>query len=232
MLKDNLNKSEVLVYSFDKSLKEITQTCKMDLIIRCWNNDALKGDVRYWDLVFQACIHQDFLKQFNKITSVLDPKKLYQISMDEPKVNTKLYRDIVPNQEQSMFNRFWFMQSAYCTWYFKNRSQKEWLEIEKDVERIISDRSWHSYLERRRMSLSVGQLNIYYSFVIYGRYVFYIIREHYCVGFSVLRTHISYVVKSLLKCSICLVFKVCWEILQSFLKANIQTIQHAKVKWG
>lgn len=150
--------------------------------------------------------------------------------MDEPKVNTKLYRDIVPNQEQSMFNRFWFMQSAYCTWYFKNRSQKEWLEIEKDVERIISDRSWHSYLERRRMSLSVGQLNIYYSFVIYGRYVFYIIREHYCVGFSVLRTHISYVVKSLLKCSICLVFKVCWEILQSFLKANIQTIQHAKVK--
>ena len=79
MLKDNLNKSEVLVYSFDKSLKEITQTCKMDLIIRYWNNDALKGDVRYWDLVFQACIHQDFLKQFNKITSVLDPKKLYQI---------------------------------------------------------------------------------------------------------------------------------------------------------
>ena len=111
--------------------------------------------------------------------------------MDEPKVNTKLYRDIVPNQEQSMFHRFWFMQSAYCTRYSKNRIQKEWLEIEKDFENIISDHSWHSYLERRRMSLSVDQLNIYYSFVIYGRYVFYIIREHYCVGFSVLRTHIS-----------------------------------------
>ena len=28
LLKDNLNKSEVMVYSFDKSVNEITQTCE------------------------------------------------------------------------------------------------------------------------------------------------------------------------------------------------------------
>ena len=34
LLKDNLNNSEVMVYSFDESLNEITQICEMDLIIR------------------------------------------------------------------------------------------------------------------------------------------------------------------------------------------------------
>ena len=34
LLKDNLNKYEVMVYSFDKSLSEITQACEIDLIIR------------------------------------------------------------------------------------------------------------------------------------------------------------------------------------------------------
>ena len=34
LLKDNLSKSEVMVYSFDESLNEIIQTCEMDLIIR------------------------------------------------------------------------------------------------------------------------------------------------------------------------------------------------------
>ena len=90
--KDNLNKSEVMVYSFDESLNEITQTYEMDLIVRYWNNDAQKVDVRYWgSSFFGHATPRNLLKQFNKITSELDPKKLYQISMDGPKVNTKFF---------------------------------------------------------------------------------------------------------------------------------------------
>ena len=76
--KDNLNKSEVMVYSFDESLNEITQTCEMDLIVRYWNNDAQKVDVRYWgSSFFGHATPRNLLKQFNKITGELDPKKLY-----------------------------------------------------------------------------------------------------------------------------------------------------------
>ena len=107
LLKDNLNKSEVMVYSLDESLNEITQTCEMDLIISYWNNDVQKVDVRYWgSSFFGHATHQDLLKQLSKITSELDPKKLYQISMDGPKVNTKLYGKIVTDREQSMFHEF------------------------------------------------------------------------------------------------------------------------------
>ena len=106
LLKDKLNKSEVMVYSFDESLNEITQTCEMDLIIRYWNNYAQKVDVRYWgSSFFGHATHQDLLKQFNKITSEFDPKRLYQISMDGPKVNTKFYGEIVTVPEQPMFHK-------------------------------------------------------------------------------------------------------------------------------
>ena len=64
----------------------------MDLIIRYWNNGAQNVDIRYWgSSFFGHATHQDLLKQFSKITSELDPQKLYQISMDGPKVNTKFY---------------------------------------------------------------------------------------------------------------------------------------------
>ena len=92
LLKDNLNKSEVMVYSFDKSLNEITQTCEMNLIMRYWNNDAQKVNVKYLESsFFEHATHQDLLKQFSKITSEHDPKKLYEISMGGPKVNTKFH---------------------------------------------------------------------------------------------------------------------------------------------
>ena len=104
LLKDNLNKSEVMVYSFDESLNEITKTCEMDLIIRYWNNDAQKGDVLGIQF-FWACYSPGFVKAINKITSELDTKKLYQVSMDGRKVNTKFYGEIVTGQEQSMFHK-------------------------------------------------------------------------------------------------------------------------------
>ena len=46
---------------------------------------------RYWDLsFFEHARHIDFIEQFNMFAKDLDPKKLYQICMDKPKVNVKL----------------------------------------------------------------------------------------------------------------------------------------------
>ena len=39
LLKVILNKYEVMVYSFDESLNEITQRYEMDLVISYWNID-------------------------------------------------------------------------------------------------------------------------------------------------------------------------------------------------
>ena len=39
----------------------------------------------------------DLIEQFNMARKDLDPEKLYQISIDGPKVNVKVYKEIVKN---------------------------------------------------------------------------------------------------------------------------------------
>ena len=144
LLKDNLNKYEVMVYSFDKSLSEITQACEIDLIIRYWNNNAQKVDVRYWgSSFFGHATHQDLLKQFNKITSELHPKKLYQISMDKPKVNTKFYWEIVTSQEQSIFRKL--IDFGSCNLHIVHGSLKT------ELKRVVGN--WKKNIERSILNL-------------------------------------------------------------------------------
>ena len=141
LLKDNLNKSEVMVYSFDECVNEITQTREMDLIIRYWNNHAQKVDVRYWgSSFFGHATHQDLLKQFMKIASELDPEKLYQISMDGPKFNTKFYGEIITNRVQSMFHKLIDFDS--CNLHIvhgilKARAEKSDWKLKKTLKRAF-----------------------------------------------------------------------------------------------
>ena len=86
-LKTLIKKSEVNVLSFDESLNELSQSCEMDIIVRFWDNDSKKVQVRYWDSSFFGhARHNDLLKHFQEATEDLDPKKLYQILMDGPKL--------------------------------------------------------------------------------------------------------------------------------------------------
>ena len=48
--------------------------------------------------------HSDLIEQFSMATKDLDPYKLYQISMDGPKVNVKFYEEIVKSQEKAMLH--------------------------------------------------------------------------------------------------------------------------------
>ena len=46
--------------------------------------------------------HQDVLKHFHEVTKEFDHSKLYQISMDGPGVNLKLYKELVPDRQENM----------------------------------------------------------------------------------------------------------------------------------
>ena len=39
-LTDDLEKSDIHVFSFDESLNDVTQTSEMDLYVRCWDVNA------------------------------------------------------------------------------------------------------------------------------------------------------------------------------------------------
>ena len=81
--------------SFDENLNDITQTCEMDTLIRYFNNEEDQVKVHYWNSSFMVhTIHVDLYEHFNKLVKSLDIMKLFQISMDGPVTNWKLYKKI------------------------------------------------------------------------------------------------------------------------------------------
>ena len=66
MLNDSLEKSNILVFCFDESLNDVTQTCEMDMHIRNWNGNSNAVNVLYYGSKFlRYTTHQDLLHHFN-----------------------------------------------------------------------------------------------------------------------------------------------------------------------
>ena len=85
LLHDSINKSPVYTLSFDESLNKVTQECEVDLIIRIWDDDNM---VKVWYLGSSFFAHSTAKELMTQgVTNKLAPEKLYQISMDGPKVN-------------------------------------------------------------------------------------------------------------------------------------------------
>ena len=85
LLHDSINKSPVYTLSFDESLHKVTQECEVDLIIRIWDDDNM---VKVWYLGSSFFAHSTAKELMTQgVTNKLAPEKLYQISMDGPKVN-------------------------------------------------------------------------------------------------------------------------------------------------
>ena len=60
LLETKLLKSDYIVVSFDESLNERTQNCQMDIVVRFWNPDENRVEVRYWDSQFLGyAVHMD-----------------------------------------------------------------------------------------------------------------------------------------------------------------------------
>ena len=85
LLHDSINKSPVYTLSFDESLNKVTQECEVDLIIRIWDDDNM---VKVWYIGSSFFAHSTAKELMTQgVTNKLAPEKLYQISMDGPKVN-------------------------------------------------------------------------------------------------------------------------------------------------
>ena len=99
LLHGSIKKPTVCILSFDKSLNKVTHECKMDLIIRDWDDDNMKtGESSIFTVKFFGHFNaKDLMTQFEKVTNKLVSEKLYQISMNGRKVNMKFYRGVEQN---------------------------------------------------------------------------------------------------------------------------------------
>ena len=94
LLIDALGKSEIQVYSFDKSLNDSIKISEMDLYVRYWDDLDKIVKVRYYGSFFLGhCKATHLLEHFNELTKKLKSENLYQISVDGPNVNKKFYED-------------------------------------------------------------------------------------------------------------------------------------------
>ena len=54
LLLSELNKSDILIFSFDESLNQVTQTCEMAVYVLFWDVTELKVNVRFIGSIFLA----------------------------------------------------------------------------------------------------------------------------------------------------------------------------------
>ena len=102
ILKDEILLSDCFVVSFDESLNQVTQQCKMDLVIRFWNFTQNKIQVRFWNSVyFGHGTHVDLLKNFTDDLEGFDFSKMIQVSRDGPSVNLKFLEVLKKSREES-----------------------------------------------------------------------------------------------------------------------------------
>ena len=105
MLNDSLQKSNIHVFCFGESSNEVTQTCKMDMYRRYWNDNSNTVNVCYYGSSFYGhTTHQDLLHHFNSLTKDLESTHLYQISMDGPNVNMKFFEGFLQHLKERSFD--------------------------------------------------------------------------------------------------------------------------------
>lgn len=98
VLTDEIRRADCYVISFDESLNKVTQEEQMDIVVRYWKNNSVS--TRYYGSQFlghtKAC---DLVDNFKDGLKTLDPRKLFQISMDGPSTNWKFYEDLMEDRK-------------------------------------------------------------------------------------------------------------------------------------
>lgn len=85
--------------SFDESYNSVTKNEQMDFNIRFFDEEKKIVVNRYLGSEFLGhTTATDLLNHFKKATSMLDPNKITQISMDGPAVNMKFFKDYVEDR--------------------------------------------------------------------------------------------------------------------------------------
>ena len=101
LLIEDISKAKYLSVGFDESLNKITQSCQMDLMVRYWDVNNSKVQVRYWDSTFLGhSAANDLLQHFNDSVESINPSKIIHVSIDGPAVNHKFYKGLEDHRER------------------------------------------------------------------------------------------------------------------------------------
>ena len=91
--------------SFDKSLNEITKDSEMVVMVQHWDEEENEVRTCYLGSTFLGhSTAVDLMDKLNEVIKHLDPKKLYQISMDGPAKNLKFLNEFKLKQEENAFH--------------------------------------------------------------------------------------------------------------------------------
>ena len=123
LMLETVKKSPVHCLSFDESLNDITQQCKMSVMVRYWDIETNIVNVRYLDSSFFGhSKHNNLVEEFQKNTKELQPEKLFQISMDGPNVNLKFLEVIYLDRNENLFHSL--INIGTCSLHSVNGSVK------------------------------------------------------------------------------------------------------------
>ena len=76
----------------------------MDLIISFWDDDNMVKVQYLGSSFFGHSTAKDLMTQFEEVTNKVALEKLYQISMDRPKVNLKFYREVEAKRTEILYH--------------------------------------------------------------------------------------------------------------------------------
>lgn len=106
LLYSQIEKSDIIVLSFDESHNDVTKTTEMALIVRFWCPIKNMVESRYLDSAFFGHGREnDLLVNFNALTSKLDRSNVYHVSMDGPKVNHSFLRSLKIDWESQLIHK-------------------------------------------------------------------------------------------------------------------------------
>ena len=88
ILCNSLKQSKCHVVSCDRSLKNITQNCEMDVLVRYFEPVDSKVKIHYLDFCLTGhSTRKNLLFHFTKTLGKLDANKMFYKYMDEPSIN-------------------------------------------------------------------------------------------------------------------------------------------------
>ena len=105
LLLSSINTSYIHVYSFNESLNEVTQTCEMDLYVRCWDVACSQVKLRYFGSSFMGHgTYTDILQHFDEITKDLNLHTYIRSPWISMNVNLKFYQEFVQKRKDENYH--------------------------------------------------------------------------------------------------------------------------------
>ena len=115
LLIEKIRAVKYYILSFDESLNQINQKKQIDMIVRFWNSESNKVAERYFNSEFMGhATTADMLTHFRNGMALLNPSSLVQISMADPNVNWKFYRNLFQERKGEELPELQILEFVVC----------------------------------------------------------------------------------------------------------------------